>query len=72
MSAFKIQHIPTGKYISTTFVKYWTLYLGNNPYYKIENALVKNGKVYSTKSGAERILKIANKIDNNFKIEELQ
>ena len=72
MSAFKIKHIPTGKYLSTSFVNDWSLYFGQTPYYKIEHALVNNGKVYSTKLGAERLMKIANKIDNNFKIEELQ
>lgn len=70
MSAYKIQHKGSKKFLSTTFVKHRCLFL-DPPLYNILDSLVENGKVYSSKKAAEKMLKVANKILNEFELAEL-
>lgn len=70
MSAYKIKHKKTGKFLSTTASsRYLPLYFSDEiKMYPLEKALVKNGRVYSTKKGAEKTLKYL----NSFKVSEDQ
>lgn len=59
MSAFKLQHKKTGKFLSTSAsTRYLYLYMCGNyePQYSLEKAVVENGRVYSTRKGAQNVL----------------
>lgn len=57
MSAFKIKHKKTGKFLSTTASsRYLVLYFEGAYKYSVEDALTTKGRVYSTERGAQNTL----------------
>ena len=72
MPAFKLQHITTGKFASTTLHRYKSLYIGDKPFFPIEKGLSNNGKVYSTRVGVEGFRKQLGNLANQFIIRQLQ
>ena len=77
MSAFKIRHKKTGKFLSTTAgSRYFISFYMNLPDAPlIETALTKNGKVYSTRRGAQKKLDSINRCEKyvgEFELYELQ
>ena len=72
MGAFKLQHIESKKYLSTTAYRYIYMYAsGKYERFNINKALVKNGKVFSTKRGVENAFNKLGKWQNLFQIKEL-
>lgn len=79
MSAYKIQHKDSGLFISTSATsRFGILYMYLNDY-KLKvyggrfNPFTKNGRVWSTKKGAEKTLDIINEyIPNECIIKELK
>jgi hypothetical protein len=71
--AYKIKHKKTNKYLSTTASsRYSILYFCENPVYPLSKALVDNGRVYSTKRGAEKALSRLRSFKDEFEIIELK
>lgn len=73
MSAFKIRHILTGKFVTTTaLTRYSHLYF-SGIYFPLEKALIKDGgRVYTTRKEAEGGLKKTRLFKNEFEIIELK
>lgn len=74
MGAFKIKHKETGKFLSTTAAsRYICLYIsGKYPNFSLEKALVTNGRVFSTRKGAENFFKKLGFWKDLFEIHELK